>query len=175
MFNNDIVISGKHANYIHFLNDMQRGTKVSFFERYIDILMIGAVIGFIYGRKEKTDVSQVKNTSATIFAETVIREKEKLKFIYRTILLLDDKNNKSEEERIERAFRDEYRNPERHKENMELFYSYARGGISILYEVIQKDAYNIEEYIKNLKYFLDDFHNDFILNKYVEEIIYDQV
>lgn len=173
MFNGEILITGKHANYIRFLNDKDKSINAKFFERYIDIIMVGAVIGFIYGRKEERDTST--SLEAKVFPETVLAESEKLKFIFRTIMLLEDRSNLTDEERIERAFRDEYRNPERHKKNMDLFYSYVRGGISYLYDRLNQNAFNKSEYINNLKDFIDDFNYDFISEKYTQDIDYDEL
>lgn len=176
MFNGDIRLSGKHASYIRFLNGIDESNNIKFFDRYIDVFMISAVVGFIYGKKEEVDTtSEYKDVNpVTIFLETIMGEKNNLSFIHQTMMLLDDKDSLSPDDRINRAFRDKYSNGKRHIDNMDLFYSYVRGGISFIYDKITNNAYDISEYLRNLKEFIDDFNNDFISDKYLEDIDIDK-
>lgn len=84
--------------------------------------------------------------------------------------------DKDEEERINRAFRDDLNRDKNnnHQKNMKLFNSYILGGISILYEEISQDALDREDLLSNIKEFVEDFNNDLILNKYeIEDIPYE--
>lgn len=174
MFEGDIVITGKHAYYMKVLSDRDNPSE-RFFNRYIDVFMNAAIIGFIYGEKDDVDRdSEYKDETARIFYDAINREKQNLEFLYRIIMLLEDKNNLSKEERIERAFKDDlYKDREDKKEaNIELFNSYVRGGISFLYNKL--NGINIEDRITNIKEFVEDFNSEFFLRKYLEDIDYEE-
>src|SRR5690625_955860 len=100
MFDKDIIITGKHANYIRFLSPRKKPNE-RIFDRYIDVYMNAAIIGFIYGEKEDRDKSDehINEQPATIFLEAVSKERTNLLFIYRTIMLLHNKENLSPEQR----------------------------------------------------------------------------
>lgn len=148
MFENDYTINGKHATYLKYLvND----SKV--FVRYIDVYMNAAVIGFLYGRFSPKDNSS--QDRARIYADAFSTEKRQCDFIYRLIMLLDDKDNPSQTERLDRAFRNDTQlNTEeakaRHNSNMQLFHSYVFGGIEVLYEQFTSGATNREDYINKI-------------------------
>lgn len=171
MFRSDIAITGKHAYYVKVLADKD----VKIFNRYIDVYMNAAIIGFIYGEKEDVDKdSEYKEETARILLEVINREKQKLKLIYRLIMLLENAKNLSKEERIERAFKDDIYSDRKDKKeaNIELFNSYIRGGISFLYN--QLNGINVDERITNIKEFAEDFNSEFFLQKYLEDIDYEE-
>lgn len=174
MFKGDIAITGKHAYYMKVLSDNDNPSE-RFFNRYIDVYINAAIIGFIYGEKEDVDKdSEYKEETARIFYDAINREKQNLDFIYRIIMLLEDGKNLSKEERIERAFKDDiYSNRKDKKEaNLELFNNYVRGGISFLYEKL--NGINIDDRITNIKEFVEDFNSEFFLRKYLEDIDYEE-
>lgn len=178
MFNKEIIITGKHAYYMKFLSPQKSSTEEyrnRIFDRYMDVYMNAAVIGFIYGEKEEIDRTiDYKDAKASLFTDVVQKEKQNLLFIYRIIMLLENKKNTNEEERIERAFKDDsYSNrTDRKLENLELFNSYVRGGITYLYNKI--NAVSLEERIDNINEFVEDFQSEFILEKYLEDIVYEE-
>lgn len=177
MFNSNKLIVGKHAYFIKELSPRDN-VELRVFDRYIDVYIIGAIIGYINGLKEDRDTeSEFKAQTANIFLDAIQKERTKLEFIYRTIMLLDDGTDLSEDARVNRAFRDDLmaeRN-DNHKENMNLFNSYVRGGITFLYENLLSDAYNRDERISNIIDFVVDFNNDFIREIYTEDIDYERV
>lgn len=163
MFDKDIKIVGKHASYIKFLakksGELRRdfvGAEV--FRRYIDVYIAGATIGLV--KNLKTDADNTPNgDSAMIFAAAVINEQLKLKFLYRAAMLLDNPAL-SADERIDLAFRfdtDEVKL----KEGMEIFNSYARGGIEWLYEEFTTNATTKEDYLEKITTIVNDFHEDY--------------
>lgn len=174
MFKGDIAITGKHAYYMKVLSDRDNNSE-RLFNRYIDVFMNAAIIGFIYGEKEDIDKdSDYKDETARIFYDVINREKQNLEFIYRIIMLLDDTKKLSKEERIERAFKDDVYSDRKEKKeaNLELFYSYVRGGISFLYDKL--NGINIDDRITNIKEFVEDFNSEFFLRKYLEDIDYEE-
>ncbi|AIY06810.1 hypothetical protein Plano_2845 [Planococcus sp. PAMC 21323] len=148
MFTDDIVLHGKHAQYVKELGDSEN----KLFNRYLDVFMNSAVIGLIFDKREVRDKeSQYKDTSISIFAAAINKEKANLDYIYRLIMLLDDSGNIDLEGRINRAFRDDANSDvsDRHQKNLELFKEYALGGITILYDKIIKEGITKEDFMKN--------------------------
>ena len=148
MFENDYTINGKHATYLKCLvND----AKV--FVRYIDVYMNAAVVGFLYGRSEPKDNSS--QDRARIYADAFAKEKRQCDFIYRLVMLLDESNELSHTERLDRAFRNDTQlsteeAETKHSNNMLLFHSYVFGGIEVLYEQITVGSTNREDYINKI-------------------------
>lgn len=132
LFENDIKISGKHKLYLQELKD------TGVFPTYREIYTVCTAVGFLYGLKSPVDHSEdVK--SSTIFASDLTRQKSNLKFLYRLIMLLDEKEEYDIEDYKNRAFRDDAieDNEEKMKENMDIFNSYFRGGLEKIYDIFR--------------------------------------
>lgn len=148
MFEKDYTINGIHATHLKYLvND----AKV--FERYIDVYMNAAIIGFLHGRLEEKDNSS--QDRARIYADAFATERLKCDFIYRLIMLLDETEELSDEQRLDRAFRDDTLKESENKKtthvrNMELFNSYVLGGILELYEQFADGATSRDDYINRI-------------------------
>lgn len=163
MFDGEIKVTGKHATYIKFLaaKTAQLNKNIpsaGIFKRYIDVYVAGAAIGLVKKIKSQTDNSI--QDSATLFADAVIGEQEKLKVLYR-IMHLTDNQSLSVDERIDLAFRydadDAYV-----KKGMEIFNSYARGGIEWLYEEITaNNASANDDYLENIAEMIKNFAQDY--------------
>lgn len=109
---------------------VQNKKSESYFRALIDIYAIATLIGLKAGRRVDDDPSEEKRT---VQLKQISDYIQILKPIMQLVLILDTSRGISEEERIQSAFQ----NPdskETYKENMELFNSYARGGIEYLYE-----------------------------------------
>lgn len=172
MFDRDFQIRGKHATYAKHLVKHKDNTGFPIFNRYIDIYMIGAIMGFLHGRQAFED-STVKD-DVSILASTVIAEKDKLQFIYRLIMLLDTTSGLTLEERINRAFRDDT-NKEAVANNMKLFHSYVCGGIEFLYEKFE-DCVTKDDYVDRIFEIVNRVMSDIDSNSYeaaIESIIND--
>lgn len=163
MFDKDIKVIGKHASYIKFLSKKTAELKKDFvgaeiFRRYIDVYIAGAIIGLVKNRKADVDATP-NGDSAMIFASAVINEQSKLKLLYRTALLIDNKSL-SDDDRIDLAFRYDT-NETKLKEGMEVFNSYARGGIEWLYEKFTENATSKEDYLERLANIVLEFNQDY--------------
>ncbi len=162
MFDGDIKITGKHATYIKFLasKSVQLNKNIpcaGVFKRYIDVYIAGITIGLVKNLKSSVDNSV--EDSANILASAVINEQSKLKILYRIMNLIDDTSLTSDE-RIDLAFR--YDADEEHiKKGMELFNSYARGGIEWIYEEITQNAVTNDDYLEKLASLVKDFSQDY--------------
>lgn len=166
MFENLISFQGKHAHYMKKLTDMDIGdnNKISVFDRNLDVYLTAPIIGYINDRRESEEIGEYKNVTAKISVEQLIKEGRNLDVIFRTIMLLDEHRGIDEEVQIRRAFRDDSNKEinDNHKENMELFNSYARGGISILYEALIDNAAVKDDYLKNISTYVKQFNNEII-------------
>ena len=150
MFENAYRFKGSYKSKVKKLTDPiepGRSETSSFyiFNRMVDVLECAAIIGFCFNRRvTEIDDDSDDGISGEINAKTIINESSRLQFIYRLILLNDDKikPNFYEEMSIEDSiikskvditFRFDS-DPTKNKEYMDLFNSYVMGGIDILSE-----------------------------------------
>lgn len=164
MFENDYTINGKHATYIKYLvNDAK------IFDRYIDVYMNAAIWGMLYGRTSDRDSSTDR---ARIYADAFAKERDNCMFLYRLIMLLDNKNKISPNERIDRAFRDDAQDGDLDKasKNLDLFHSYIFGGIEVLYEQYVDGCTTQEDYLTRIYDLMTTFKNDITGTTYETEI-----
>lgn len=129
-FKKQFEFKGKHARMAEELwtpNDYEH----TYFKRLLDLYVLAAVVGFRMGRKAEEDYSPIAPKS--IFAEQMLREKENLDFILQMMLMLDDKSELSDEEKVKKAFRGA-ESKEEFERIQDMFNSYVRGGVEELYE-----------------------------------------
>lgn len=159
MFDKEIRITGKHADFmIKLTNNFNKvGTKL--FNRNIDVYVQAPIVGFFYQRKSKKDLTTKDDTGKLrdthILKDQILAVRDNLIFNMQLILLLDTKYECNETERINKAFRYLGKN----KEDIEMFESYVLGGIEILYEKLIQNASKTDDYIDNLTSFTDDIDN----------------
>lgn len=164
MFDNDIRITGTHAAYIKFLaaksSQLNKDAVCAgIFKRYVDVYIAGAIIGMV--KKLKVTANTDNDEIANILASAVIGEQARLKMLYRIAMLIDNPSL-SVDERIDLAFRNDA-NDEEIKKGMDIFNSYARGGIEWLYEVItSNNASENEDYLENLAVMVKEFSEDYL-------------
>jgi len=133
---------GKHRDYVDKLWT-QGQIQDSFFRRLIDLYAVAAVIGLKTKRRSPEDRDET-NIKRTIQVEQLVTNTQVLLPIMRLILVMDESRDMTFEEKLESAFLipDNY---ETYKTNMELFNSYARGGIEYLYEKLILRVPDIDE------------------------------
>lgn len=159
-FNSDIKISGKHAAYIDELWK-QNNIQESYIRTLYELYPLAAVIGLKLKKRVEEDKGDVRN----IQLSQLNNVKADLLNIMTMVLLLDDSTELTKEERVARAF-SEPKTVEEVKEYMELFNSYARGGIEYLYDelverpILDEDAYT-ESKLANIVALIDnsDFYD----------------
>ena len=162
MFDGEIKLSGKHAAYLKFLSaktaQLNKGAScAAVFKRHVDVYIAGVTIGLVKKLKVQTDNSVIDN--ATIFADAVIGEQEKLKVLYRIMQLINDPSL-SCDDRIDLAFRYDAEDA-CVKKGMDLFNSYARGGIQWLYDEITENATTKDDYYENIAELVKNFCQDY--------------
>ncbi|MCG0276145.1 MAG: hypothetical protein L5655_08300 [Thermosediminibacteraceae bacterium] len=157
LFSRDYSFRGKHALYVEKL-------KEKLFSRDIDVYIIAPVLGVYYKRTASVDNTDDKTEK--ILTEQLVRERRKLEFAYKLVLLCDEKYTKYEnlEERIKRVFSNK---EEIIKENMKIFNEYVLGGVEILYEKIIEE--NEEDSIEGFKKFANDFIDEAKKNQTLEK------
>lgn len=139
---NEMFFVGKHRDYV---DQLWRQGKIqeSFFRRLVDLYAIAAIVGLKAKRRspEERDESGIKRT---VQMKQLNENYQTLLPIMRMILIMDDSRNMTLDEKLESAFvipEDEAT----YKENMELFNSYARGGIEYLYEKLVVRVPDVDE------------------------------
>ena len=161
----EFIITGRHKDYVDKLW-VQNKIQESRFRRLVDLYCVAAIIGFITKRKAEADNSSTDKRTVQI--AQILDCYPTLIQIMRIILILDKSRNIDADERVRSAFR-EPKTREEYEANMELFNSYARGGIEVLYERLvlrvgdgPDDEYD-DERVNNIIALLLDPPNDNLL------------
>lgn len=133
---------GKHRDYVDKLWT-QGKIQESYFRRLVDLYAIAAIVGLKAKKRspEERDDSDIKRT---VQMKQLNENIQTLLPIMRMVLIMDDSRGFSFEQKLESAFiipEDE----ETYKANMELFNSYARGGIEYLYEHLVLRVPDVDE------------------------------
>lgn len=133
---------GKHRDYVDKLWTLNK-IQESYFKRLVDLYAIAAIVGLKAKRRssEERDESDIKRT---VQMKQLNENYQTLLPIMRMVLIMDDSRNLSFEEKLEGAFLipQDY---DTYRENMELFNSYARGGVEYLYEKLVLRAPDVDE------------------------------
>ena len=163
MFNSDYEVKGKHATYIRFLsattNRLDKTAKVAgIINTAVDIYAIAPLIGLAYNKKALEDNSS--NDTYRIFSSQIINHQSDLDFSYRLVMLADNSTGLSSDEKIDRAFKQDEQ-PEKLKENLELFHQYMRGGLEWLYEKVTDGATTKEDYLEKVYEIVSLYKEDF--------------
>jgi hypothetical protein len=167
LFETDYTITGEHATRLKFLakknsrddNEPDNPHAAKIFERYIDVYMNAAVWGICYRRKAEIRPS---NDRARIYADAFNRERETCLFLYRLVMLLDDSENLTQSERIDRAFRCDTLPDKADKlqKNLNIFHDYVRGGIDLMFEKFTADCQTREEYLEKTFAVMTEFKTE---------------
>lgn len=134
MFDTDFVIYGQHATYAKKLckdRGKDREDGLNIFRRIVDLIEIAPLVGVITNNFIDHNI-EADSDKSTVELATIQREKHKLQYVYKTIMLVTDKVEKSEKERRQAAFNYDLV-PDGENENMAFFNGYLRGGIDYLY------------------------------------------
>lgn len=179
MFENDYTINGKHATYLKFLaaknstervDDNSSPTTARIFERYIDVYMNAAIWGLLYARTAPKDNSS--DDRARIYASAYATERENCVFLYRIVMLLDKTTSLEPTVRIDRAFRYDVQEDKKEEfsKNMDLFHSYVRGGIEVMYEQFTDSCSTKDDYMNKSFEVLSTFRNEIAGLSYEDEL-----
>ena len=129
----EVFINGRFKEYVDKMW-VQNKVQESMVKRLVDLYGIAAVIGLRIKRRLPDDRAG-DDKKRTIQMMQLTDAYQTLAPIMKLVLMLDESRGLNEEDRIRSAFRiPETR--EEHDEGMELFNSYARGGIEYMYETL---------------------------------------
>lgn len=159
MFDKEYSFRGIHAKRVNQLTAKFNDSS-KLFDRNFDVYLVAPIIGFLYGRKSGLDVSTDETTK--IFPDMLIRNNEDLMFNYRLIMLLDKAYEPDLDKRIDKAFR--LFGKAESKPDEEIYESYVRGGVDVLYEKLIQNANNPDDYLANLYDFLEEFDERYNVN-----------
>lgn len=154
-----IILNGRFARYADAMWTQNKIEDKSRFSKLVDLYAVAAIIGFRKGRRLADD--KLTPEKRTIQLDQVASNYMRFYTIMQVILLLDDSRSLEPEEKAKMAFDTNPKSEKMYMDNMELFHSYARGGLEYLYEVLVtrpvgiddefEDARvaNIMEFVKN--------------------------
>jgi len=176
MFEANLKFIGRHAQEIRELAPSklaggQAQQDQTIFSRYVDILPVAVVLGFLCHRRSGVDDMPGASASETnILLEQVNQVRGSLEFAYRLILLLHDKEHLPLQARMDRAFRYDS-DAEKRAVGDVIFFEYMRGGIDLLYEKLLADASSTEEDVKNLYAFVREIQDLYVKEVSIEDIL----
>lgn len=152
LFNKDYSFRGSHAEKVIELTAPfdKKGNKLLF--RNLDAYLLAPIVGFMYGRRSELDNS---GKTTNILFDAMSRETTTLWFNYRLIMLLDKQNEPDFNKRIEKAFR--YYGSDQAKSDEDLYESYVRGGVDVIYEKLIIGSQRPEDFLRKLYEFLEEF------------------
>lgn len=160
IFGGDILLKGKHATYAKFLcptsekkESKEASKPADVFGRIMDVYMVGIVMGLTRGIRAEED--KQSNDQVRIFADVVNREKLNLEFIFQLAMLIDNSRKLTPDDKISCAFRNE-----NSRENLEVFNSYARGGIEFLFEFFTSGATTRDDYLTKISDMVKEFKEE---------------
>jgi hypothetical protein len=156
---------GTHAERVRKLISEFDREKHKLFAYAHEIYQLAPIVGFLYNRKSKMNREGGLDTS--IFPEQISSYKDVFQFNYQLIMLLDENHEADFDKRVDKAFR--FYGTEKALPDEELYESYVRGGVDVLYEKLIEPSKLPEDYVKNLYEFMEDFESRYGQN--AEEII----
>ena len=150
--------------------DESATTSARVFERYIDVYMNAAIWGLLYERTAEKDTAS--DDRARIYADAYANERENCVFLYRMVMLLDKKTELEPSVRVDRAFRYDVQEDKKEAfaQNMELFHSYVRGGIEVMYEQFTDGCSTREDYMNKVFEILTTFRDEIAGITYEDEL-----
>lgn len=151
LFENEIEFNGKYATMVRFLKE-----EIGLFTTFREAYVVSAIVGFINNSQEFEDFAE-KVQPASIFPNELNKRKPDLRFIYRLIMLLKEEEDFTLDDYKNRTFKDDPEdNADVLKRNMQIFNSYACGGLSYLYAKFQ-DCTRLDDTVNVLYEFLHQF------------------
>ena len=174
MFDKEMDFYGKHATYLRSLAPSRQyleksDQRVTFFRSNIEVVLAAAVIGFVKQRKAPSEGNK-EVAPNNIFAQALINHKDELELIYRLIMLLDDNDKLSIDNRIDKAFKYDA-DPEKSKAGEDIFWAYVRGGIEYLYENLYEKSDNTQEDIRHILEFVTSYNETYSEESITQEIL----
>ncbi len=158
MFDKEYVFRGKHAEMVKRLTAKLGDSEGrALFKTNYDVYAVAPIVGLMYNNKAELDKGTADSETTKIFGDKMMNEKDQLVFNYRLIMMQALKGKKTLEERTEIAFKLDDDDVARRPYD-ELYDSYVRGGVEIIYDKIFAGEENSDDIIKNMYEFFDEVH-----------------
>lgn len=159
MFDKQYRFYGAHARKVDELTQaFENVKKAKLFDTAMNVYVTAVKVGYLYKVKAERDKSPgASDIDKSIFAEDMLKISEECKLILRMIILTDVEYEPDKEKRLDKAFR----HLGEDENDLKLFDSYLLGGVDLLYDKLIADASTVDDYINNLYFFLEDFHEKF--------------
>lgn len=168
MFDSDFRITGKHANYWKDLcelagnvPDRNLHSNFKIFNAYIDAYVLCPIIGYQYSRKGVIDNSV--DGEAGMLSAVFKERRSQLKFVYQTLMLLDEESEPDLEKRLFRAFTFSESTDEEKQfisNNMRIYNSYFLGGLEVLHEEFVDQCIDEDSYLKRMFDYIRHFDEE---------------
>jgi hypothetical protein len=136
-----------------FSNEKELVKRPKLFQFVHEVYQLAPIVGFLYGRK--ADENRANGSDISIFAEQMSTWKDVFQFNYNLIMLLDAEHEPDFDLRVDKAFK--HYGTENAVPDEELYESYVRGGVDVLYEKLIEPSTSPDDYTKKLYEFMEDF------------------
>lgn len=149
-FKNDpIVLNGRFARYANAMWTQNKIDENSRFVKLLDMYAIAAIVGLRIGKRLSDD--RTSEDKRTIQLDQIAKQYKRFLTIMQVILLIDDSRHLNPEEKVEIAFDTNPKSEEIYRKNMDLFHSYARGGLEYLYNKLVIRPVDIDDDFSNAR------------------------
>ena len=145
IFEDDYFFKGKHAEYLEKLREV-------IFDKHANVYILAPIIGLI--ENETAALDRTSKAERKMFSGDYKKYILQLEYSYKLVMLLYDKNGEDENQKIDKAFN--LMKTEGTVSDEELFESYVRGGIEILYKKLIEKS---DDHLKNLLEFMEEIED----------------
>lgn len=154
LFQGQYMFYGTHADKVKKLTAEFDGKHKLFMYNH-EVYQLAPIVGFLYRRKAEPNKDNGSDTS--IFPDQISKYKDVFQFNYQLIMLLDTDNAADIDSRIDKAFR--LFGTDQAKVDEDLYESYVRGGIDVLYEKLIEASNSPDDYPNKLYDFFKDLES----------------
>ena len=139
--NHDFIIKGKYVGYVDAMWSQSGIGERDLFDRLVDLYAVSVIVGLRTGRRKPEDNST--DQKRTVQLQQISNSYKRFSTLI--VLLIDDSRGLTTEEKVREAFDTSPKSEYKYNQNMELFNSYARGGIEYLYEKLVVRPSNLDD------------------------------
>lgn len=168
MFDKDFSLYGIHANYLKDLcelranvPDREQHNNFKIFQAYIDAYILCPLIGYQYSRR--IPMGSASDGEAGILLDAITKRKNELKYVYQTLMLIDEESEPDPDKRVFRAFKlseDTDEGKQMIAENMKIYNEYFIGGIDVLHKEFVEQCLDEDSYIRKIYEFTKSFYEE---------------
>ena len=141
--NHDFIIKGKYVGYVDAMWSQSGIGERDLFDRLVDLYAVSVIVGLRTGRRKPEDNST--DQKRTVQLQQISNSYKRFSTLMKIVLLIDDSRGLTTEEKVREAFDTSPKSEYKYNQNMELFNSYARGGIEYLYEKLVVRPSNLDD------------------------------